>query len=156
MSRKPTKQRYILPDPKFNDEMVAKFINCLMMEGKKSLASAIFYNAVDEISIQTGEPGIEVWKRGLENVTPNLDVKRRKVGGSTVQVPEEVRPKRKITLSIRWIIQAARSRKEKTMKDRLVNEIIAASKGEGSAVKKKMDMHKTAESHKANSHIRLR
>lgn len=156
MRKKQAKRHHLTPDPKYNDQLVTRFINCLMYDGKKTLACSIFYQAIDEIKATTGEDGIETWRKSLENVTPSVEVKRRRVGGATFQIPEEVRPDRKISLSIKWLIDAARKRSEKTMKDRLVKEIIAAAKEEGTAFKKKIEMHKTAESHKAYSHIRIK
>lgn len=126
-----------------------------MKDGKKSLAHALFYDAIDKITEKTEEEGFEVWKKALNNVMPVIEVKRRRVGGTTLQVPVEVRADRKITLGIKWLINCARKRGERTMIARLVNETIAASKGEGNAVKKKNDTHKMAESNKAFSHFRI-
>ena len=156
MRKKQAKKIVLVADPKYNDALVTRFINCMMYDGKKTLSCAIFYQAIDEISAITGENGLEVWRRSVENVTPSVEVKRRRVGGATFQIPEEVRADRKIQLAIRWLIDAARKRSEKTMKDRLVREITAAAKEEGTAFKKKVEMHKTAESHKAYSHIRIK
>jgi small subunit ribosomal protein S7 len=155
MRKKQAKQIHLAPDPKFNDQRVSKFINCMMHEGKKNLACTIFYGAIDDISA-SGESGIEVWRKALENVTPTVEVKRRKVGGATYQIPEVVRDKRKQSLSMKWIIDSARKRNEKTMRERLAKELLSASKEEGNAFKKKIDMHKTAESHKAYSHIKVK
>lgn len=156
MRKRQAKRIQLVPDPKYNDALVTRFINCMMLDGKKTVACSIFYEAIDEITTNSGENGLEVWRRGLENVTPSVEVKRRRVGGATFQIPEEVRTDRKIQLAIRWLIDAARKRSEKTMKDRLVREITAAAKEEGTAFKKKVEMHKTAESHKAYSHIRIK
>ncbi|MCC5928432.1 MAG: 30S ribosomal protein S7 [Cyclobacteriaceae bacterium] len=155
MRKAKPKKRYILPDPKFGDTMVTKFVNYLMMEGKKNLAYKIFYDALDIVAEKTGEDGLEVWRRGLNNVMPSVEVKSRRVGGATFQVPMEVRPDRKITLGIKWLIRYSRSRGEKTMTQRLANEIIAAAKGEGAAVKKKDDTHRMADANKAFSHFRF-
>jgi len=149
------KKRYILPDPKFQDTLVTKFVNNLMVDGKKSLAYSIFYDAVGIVKDKTEEDGVEVWKKALNNVMPSVEVKSRRVGGATFQVPMEVRPGRKQALGMKWLIKYSRSRHEKTMTEKLAAEIIAASKGEGSAVKKKDDTHRMAEANKAFSHFRF-
>ncbi len=135
--------------------MVTKFVNYLMVDGKKSLAYSIFYDAIDLVENRTKENGLETWKKALNNVMPAVEVKSRRVGGATFQVPLEVRPNRKISLGIKWLIRYSRGRGEKTMKERLAAEIIAASKGEGSAIKKKDDTHRMAEANKAFSHFRF-
>lgn len=155
MRKAKPKKRYILPDPKFQETLVSKFVNYLMVKGKKNVAYAIFYDAVDVVQEKTGENGVDVWKAALNNIMPYVEVKSRRVGGATFQVPLEVRPERKVTLGIKWLIQYARLRGEKTMVQRLAGEIIAASKGEGSAVKKKADTHRMAEANKAFSHFRF-
>ncbi len=155
MRKAKPKKRYILPDPKFSDTLVTKFVNNLMLNGKKSLAYSIFYNAISIIEEKSGENGLDTWKKALNNITPAVEVKSRRVGGATFQVPLEVRPERKTSLGIKWLIHYARLRGEKTMKERLASEIIAASKGEGSAVKKKDDVHRMAEANKAFSHFRF-
>ena len=155
MRKAKPKKRYVLPDPKFRDTLVTRFVNCLMIDGKKSKAYTIFYEAVDQVENKSGENGLELWKKALNNVMPSLEVKSRRVGGATFQVPMEVRPDRKITLGIKWLIRFARLRGEKTMKERLAGEILAASKGEGAAVKKKDDTHRMAEANKAFSHFRF-
>ena len=155
MRKAKPKKRYILPDPKFQDTMVTKFVNYLMVDGKKSVSYSIFYDAIDIVSEKTNENGLEVWKKALNNVMPAVEVKSRRVGGATFQVPMEVRPERKTSLGIKWLISYARSRGEKTMKERLAGEIIAASKGEGAAIKKKDDTHRMAEANKAFSHFRF-
>jgi len=155
MRKAKPKKRYILPDPKFNDTLVTKFVNYLMVDGKKSVAYNIFYDAVAQVEEKTGENGLEMWKKALNNIMPGVEVKSRRVGGATFQVPMEVRPDRKVTLGIKWMIRFSRLRGEKTMKDRLAGEIIAASKGEGAAVKKKDDTHRMAEANKAFSHFRF-
>jgi small subunit ribosomal protein S7 len=155
MRKSKPKKRYLLPDPKFQDTLVTKFVNYLMEEGKKSVAYTIFYDAVELVEKKTSENGIDVWKRAMSNLTPAVEVKSRRVGGATFQVPVEVRPERKINLSIKWLIDYARLRGEKTMMDKLAAEIIAASKGEGAAIKKKDDTHRMAEANKAFSHFRF-
>jgi len=155
MRKAKPKKRYVLPDPKFNDTLVTKFVNYLMYEGKKSLAYNIFYNACDLLEKKTGENGLEVWRRGLNNVMPAVEVKSRRVGGANFQVPTEVRQERRVSLGIKWMITYARKRGEKTMVDKLAAEILAASKGEGAAVKKKDDTHRMAEANKAFSHFKF-
>lgn len=155
MRKSKPKKRYLLPDPKFQDTLVTKFVNYLMEEGKKSVAYTIFYDAVELVEKKTNENGIDVWKRAMSNLTPSVEVKSRRVGGATFQVPVEVRPERKVNLSIKWLIDYARLRGEKTMMDKLAAEIIAASKGEGAAIKKKDDTHRMAEANKAFSHFRF-
>ncbi len=156
------KKRYVLPDPKFKDTLVTKFVNNLMVSGKKSLAYSIFYDALDIVEEKYSSPddedkltGLDIWKKALSNATPAVEVKSRRVGGATFQVPTEVRPERKQALGIKWLITAARKRNEKTMKERLASEVLAASKGEGAAVKKKDDTHRMAEANKAFSHFRF-
>jgi small subunit ribosomal protein S7 len=155
MRKSKPKKRYVLPDPKFRDEMVTKFVNYLMVDGKKSVAYGIFYDAIDLVENRTKENGLETWKKALNNVMPSVEVKSRRVGGATFQVPLEVRPNRKISLGIKWLIRYSRGRGEKTMKERLAAEIVAASKGEGAAIKKKDDTHRMAEANKAFSHFRF-
>ena len=153
MRKAKPKKRYVLPDPKFKDDLVTKFVNYLMVDGKKSIAYNIFYNAIDLVENRTKEDGLETWKKALNNVMPSVEVKSRRVGGATFQVPLEVRPGRKTSLGIKWLIRYSRARGEKTMKERLAAEIISASKGEGSAIKKKDDTHRMAEANKAFSHL---
>ncbi len=155
MRKAKPKKRYILPDPKFQETLVSKFVNYLMVKGKKNVAYAIFYDAIDLVQEKSGETGLDLWKSALNNIMPYVEVKSRRVGGATFQVPLEVRPERKITLGIKWLIMYARLRGEKTMVQRLAGEIISASKGEGSAVKKKTDTHRMAEANKAFSHFRF-
>ncbi|RUA33159.1 MAG: 30S ribosomal protein S7 [Bacteroidetes bacterium] len=155
MRKAKPKKRYILPDPKFGDTLVTKFVNYLMVDGKKSIAYNIFYEALEMAEEKTKENGLEVWKKALSNISPAVEVKSRRVGGATFQVPLEVRPERKISLGIKWMITFARKRGEKTMTERLAGEIIAASKGEGAAIKKKDDTHRMAEANKAFSHFRF-
>ncbi len=145
----------VLPDPRFNDEMVTKFVNNLMLEGKKSVALTIFYNAIDKVSEKTGEEGLEVWKKAVVNVTPAVEVRSRRVGGATFQIPQPIRDSRKLSLGMKWLIGFARKRNEKTMADRLAAEIMAAAKEEGATFKKKEDTHRMAEANKAFSHFRF-
>ncbi len=155
MRKSKPKKRYVLPDPKFQDTLVTKFVNYLMEQGKKSTAYTIFYDAIEIVEKKTSESGLEVWKRAMNNLMPSVEVKSRRVGGATFQVPVEVRPERKINLSIKWLIDYSRLRGEKTMMDKLASEVIAASKGEGAAIKKKDDTHRMAEANKAFSHFRF-
>jgi small subunit ribosomal protein S7 len=155
MRKAKPKKRYVLPDPKFRNTLVTRFVNYMMVDGKKSTAYSIFYDAIDLVEQRTNEDGLELWKKALGNVMPSVEVKSRRVGGATFQVPLEVRPSRKTSLGIKWLIRYARARGEKTMKERLAGEIIAASKGEGAAVKKKDDTHRMADANKAFSHFRF-
>ncbi|KYG76523.1 30S ribosomal protein S7 [Roseivirga echinicomitans] len=155
MRKAKPKKRYILPDPKFHDTLVTKFVNYLMVDGKKSIAYNIFYDAIEIVEKKGGENGLETWKKALTNIMPSVEVKSRRVGGATFQVPTEVRPARKTSLGIKWMISFSRKRGEKTMRDRLAAEILAASKGEGAAVKKKDDTHRMADANKAFSHFRF-
>jgi small subunit ribosomal protein S7 len=155
MRKAKPKKRYVLPDPKFKDTMVTKFVNNLMIDGKKSIAYQIFYKACALVEEKTEESGVDTWKKALNNVIPNVEVKSRRVGGATFQVPTEVRPDRKVSLGMKWMIKYSRLRHEKTMMEKLAGEIIAASKGEGAAVKKKDDTHRMAEANKAFSHFRF-
>lgn len=148
------RKREINPDPKFNDVVVAKFINALMKSGKRSIAEAIFYGAVDNISERTGDDGLKLFKKGLENAKPLLEVKSRRVGGATYQVPVEVKPARRQSLASRWIIDAAHGRPEHSMAERLAAEVIEASNGRGGAMKKREDVHKMADANKAFAHYR--
>jgi small subunit ribosomal protein S7 len=155
MRKAKPKKRYILPDPKFKDPLVTKFVNNLMVDGKKSLSYAIFYNACELVEEKTQENGIEIWKKALNNVMPGVEVRSRRVGGATFQVPSEVRPDRKISLGMKWLIKYSRLRHEKTIVERLAGEIIVAAKGEGAAVKKREDTHRMAEANKAFSHFKF-
>jgi small subunit ribosomal protein S7 len=145
----------LAPDPKFNDKMVSRFVNNLMWEGKKSGAFLIFYDALDKVAKFTGEDGYEVWKRALANITPSVEVRSRRIGGATFQIPTEVRPDRKISLSIKWMVRYSRERNGRSMADKLANEIVAASKGEGASYKKKEDTHRMAEANKAFAHFKV-
>ncbi len=149
------KKRQLLPDPKFNDALVTRFINNLMREGKKSVAAKIFYNALNIVAEKTKEDGLEIWKKALTNIMPSVEVKSRRVGGATLQIPTEIRPDRKTALSIKWLITYASLRNEKSMAEKLAGEIIAASRGEGAAIKKKDDTHRMAEANKAFAHFRV-
>jgi small subunit ribosomal protein S7 len=156
MRKGSAKIRPLLPDPKYKDPLVTRIANNIMKSGKKGLAYTILYTALDMITEKTGEAGIEVLKKALHNISPTVETKRRRVGGATLQVPIEVREHRKIYLAIKWLLDEARSRSgEKTMEGKLAYEIIAASKEEGKAFKKKVDMHKMAESNRAFSHFRI-
>ncbi len=155
MRKAQAKKLPLAPDARFNDKMVTRFINNLMWDGKKSSAIKIFNDAVDKVSSITGEDGYEIWKRALSNVTPAVEVRSRRIGGATFQIPSEVRADRKISLSMKWLVRYSRERNGKTMADKLANEIIAASKGEGAAFKKKEDVHRMAEANKAFSHFKV-
>jgi len=155
MRKQQAKKIPLAPDPKFSDTLVTRFVNCMMMGGKKSIALTIFYDALDKVEKNLNEPGYDVWKRAMANVTPGVEVGSRRIGGATFQIPSEVRPDRKISLTIKWMVRFARERNGKTMADKLSNEIIAASKGEGNAVKKKDDTHRMAEANKAFAHFRI-
>lgn len=148
-------RREILPDPVFNDTLVTKFINCMMIDGKKSAAEKIFYGAVDIVANKTGEEALGVFKRALENLKPQVEVKSRRVGGSNYQVPVEVRTERRQALAIRWLISFSRLRGEKSMRDKLANEMIDAANRRGAAIKKREDVHKMAEANKAFAHYRF-
>ncbi|MFQ6091393.1 MAG: 30S ribosomal protein S7 [bacterium] len=152
--RKRVTRREILPDPKFGDVLVSQFISGLMRRGKKSLAERIFYTALSEIEKRTGQDGLAVFQKAVNNVKPVLEVKSRRVGGATYQVPMEVRPNRRTALAIRWIISYTKARSEHTMAQKLAGELIAASKNEGASIKKREDTHKMAEANKAFAHYR--
>jgi small subunit ribosomal protein S7 len=147
-------KRPVPPDPRYDSQTVSKFINNLMSQGKKSVAEGIFYRAMDLIEERTGQPGVTVFKQAVANVKPSLEVKSRRVGGASLQVPVEVRPERRTALAMRWVISFARARSEKTMADRLAAELILASKGEANAIKKKEDTHRMAEANRAFAHYR--
>jgi small subunit ribosomal protein S7 len=152
--RRVAEKREPLPDPKFRDTLVTKFINVLMLSGKKSTAEHIFYGALDLVAERSKQDPLGVFKRAMDNVKPVLEVKSRRVGGSTYQVPVEVRPDRRQALSARWIVQSAKSRSERTMRQRLAGELLDASNNTGVAIKKKEDTHKMAEANKAFAHYR--
>ncbi|MEY4852373.1 MAG: hypothetical protein RIS99_768 [Bacteroidota bacterium] len=149
------KKRYIAPDAKFGEVLVTKFINSLMWDGKKSTAATIFYDSLDLVEKRSNENGLEAWKRALNNVMPTVEVRSRRVGGATFQVPTEVNPGRKQALGFRWMINFARRRGDKSMAEKLASEIVAAAKGEGGAVKKKEETYRMAEANKAFSHFRF-
>ena len=155
MSRRPRNvKRPVPPDPRYDSQTVSKFINNLMSGGKKSTAERIFYSAMDIIEQRSGQPGVNVFKQALNNVKPAVEVKSRRVGGATYQVPVEVRPERRNALAIKWVVQYSRLRGERSMADRVANEILAAARNEGSAVKKREDTHRMAEANKAFAHYR--
>ena len=155
MRKSKPKKRIILPDPKFNDTLVTKFVNNLMYQGKKSIAYNIFYDAMDIVAEKSGEDPVEVWKKGLANVTPAVEVRSRRIGGATFQIPSEIRPSRKMSIGMKNLIGYSRKRHEKSMAQKLAGEILAAVKDEGSAFKRKEDTHRMAEANKAFSHFRF-
>ncbi|MBC7938071.1 MAG: 30S ribosomal protein S7 [Chitinophagaceae bacterium] len=155
MRKAQAKKLPLAPDPKFNDKLVTRFVNNLMWEGKKSGAYTIFYDALDKVAKVTGEDGYEVWKKALTNITPGVEVRSRRIGGATFQIPAEVRPDRKVSLSIKWMVRYSRERNGRSMADKLANEIVAASKGEGASYKKKEDTHRMAEANKAFAHFKV-
>ena len=155
MRRRKAKKIEVLPDPVYNEQIVTKFVNNLMLQGRKSTAFGIFYDALERVAKKTGEDGLETWKKALENVTPAVEVRSRRVGGATFQIPSPIRDARKTSMAMKWLIGYARSRNEKSMAEKLAGEIIAASKEEGSAFKKKEDVHRMAEANKAFSHFRF-
>ncbi|HWH62241.1 MAG TPA: 30S ribosomal protein S7 [Ginsengibacter sp.] len=155
MRKAQAKKLPLAPDPKFQDKLVTRFVNNLMWQGKKSGAYSIFYDALEKVAKISGEDGYEVWKRALANVTPGVEVKSRRIGGATFQIPAEVRPDRKTSLSIKWLIKYSRDRNGRSMSEKLANEIVAASKGEGAAFKKKEDTHRMADANKAFAHFRI-
>jgi len=152
--RREVPKREVLPDPLYNSQLVTKFVNVVMREGKKTVAERILYEALDAVRERTGDDPVKVFKRAIENVKPAVEVKSRRVGGSTYQVPVEVNPSRRLALSIRWIIQYAQARGEKTMRAKLAGELMDAAENRGGAIKKKEDTHRMAEANKAFSHYR--
>ena len=155
MRKAQAKKLPLSPDPKFNDKLVTRFVNNIMWQGKKSGAYNIFYNALEKVGKQTNEDGYEIWKRALANVTPAVEVRSRRIGGATFQIPAEVRADRKISLSMKWLIRYSRERNGRSMAEKLAGEIVAASKGEGGAFKKKEDTHRMAEANKAFAHFKV-
>ena len=158
MRKRQAKKRPILPDPKFNDQLVTRFVNMMMWDGKKSIAFKIFYDAiaiVDEKNTEEEKTALQIWKDALSNVMPHVEVRSRRVGGATFQIPMQIRPDRKISTAMKWLISYSRKRNEKSMAMKLAAEILAASKEEGAAVKKRVDTHKMAEANKAFSHCRF-
>ncbi|TDQ28994.1 30S ribosomal protein S7 [Zeaxanthinibacter enoshimensis] len=158
MRKRQAKKRPLLPDPRFNDQLVTRFVNMMMWDGKKSVAFKVFYDAMDiveEKKTDDEKSALEHWKEALSNVMPHVEVRSRRVGGATFQIPMQIRPDRKISTAMKWLILYARKRNEKSMALRLANEILAAAKEEGAAVKKRVDTHKMAEANKAFSHFRF-
>ncbi|HBE10966.1 MAG: 30S ribosomal protein S7 [Crocinitomicaceae bacterium] len=155
MRRRVPKKHLILPDPRFDSVLVTSFVNNLMLDGKKSVAFDIFYKAMDKVQERTDENGLEVFQRALDNVTPAVEVRSRRVGGATFQIPQPIRDSRKQSLAMKWLIGFARKRNEKSMADRLAAEVMAAAKEEGATFKKKEDTHRMAEANKAFSHFRF-
>jgi small subunit ribosomal protein S7 len=152
--RKSAVKRPVLPDARYDSQTVSKFINSLMIQGKKSTAEGIFYGAMDIVEDKTSQPGVTVFKQALNNLKPVVEVKSRRVGGATYQVPVEVRQDRRTALAMRWLINFSRARGEKSMEEKLANEVLAAARGEGNAIKKKEDTHRMAEANKAFAHYR--
>jgi len=159
MRKRKAKKRILLPDPRFNDQLVTRFVNNLMLDGKKSVAFKVFYDAMDIVEQKKGDDeeksSLEIWKDALSNVMPQVEVRSRRVGGATFQIPMQIRPDRKVSMAIKWMILYTRKRNEKTMAQRLAAETLAAAKEEGAAVKKRVDTHKMAEANKAFSHFRF-
>ncbi|MRI62921.1 30S ribosomal protein S7 [Ornithobacterium rhinotracheale] len=158
MRKTRAKKRHLLPDPKFNDTLVTRFVNNLMLDGKKSVAFKVFYDAIDIVNQKKEDEekeALEVWKDALTNVMPHVEVRSRRVGGATFQIPMQIRPDRKISMAMKWLIKYSRARNEKSMAQKLAAEIIAASKEEGAAVKKRVETHRMAEANKAFSHFRF-
>lgn len=155
MRKSAAKKRFLEPDPKFGDTLVTRFVNDLMMEGKKSLSFKIFYDAIERADQVGEESGYDLWKKALNNIMPSVEVRSRRIGGANFQIPIEVRPDRRISVGIKWMIKYARLRKGKSMAEKLSAEIVAAAKGEGAAVKKKEDTHRMADANKAFSHFRV-
>ncbi|MEO0573569.1 MAG: 30S ribosomal protein S7 [Bacteroidota bacterium] len=158
MRKRQAKKRPLLPDPRFNDQLVTRFVNMMMWDGKKSVAFKVFYDAIDIVDQKKTDDektALELWKDALSNVMPHVEVRSRRVGGATFQIPMQIRPDRKISTAMKWLISYARKRNEKSMAQKLAAEILAASKEEGAAVKKRVDTHKMAEANKAFSHFRF-
>ena len=158
MRKRRAKKRVLLPDPKFNDQLVTRFVNNLMWDGKKSVAFKVFYDALDIVEQKKQDQeksALEIWKDALSNVMPQVEVRSRRVGGATFQIPSQIRPDRKVSIAIKWLISYSRKRNEKSMAQRLAGEVLAAAKEEGAAVKKRIDVHKMADANKAFSHLRF-
>ena len=158
MRKRQAKKRPLLPDPRFNDQLVTRFVNMMMWDGKKSVAFKVFYDAIDIVEEKKNndeKSSLEIWKEALSNVMPHVEVRSRRVGGATFQIPMQIRPDRKISTAMKWLISYARKRNEKSMAQKLAAEILAAAKEEGAAVKKRTDTHKMAEANKAFSHFRF-
>jgi len=158
MRKRQAKKRPLLPDPRFNDQLVTRFVNMMMWDGKKSVAFKVFYDAIDIVDAKKTDEektALEIWKEALSNVMPHVEVRSRRVGGATFQIPMQIRPDRKVSTAMKWLISYSRKRNEKSMAQRLASEILAAAKEEGAAVKKRVDTHKMAEANKAFSHFRF-
>ena len=158
MRKRQAKKRPLLPDPRFNDQLVTRFVNMMMWDGKKSVAFKIFYDAIDiveEKKTDEEKTALETWKDALSNVMPHVEVRSRRIGGATFQIPMQIRPDRKVSTAMKWLISFSRKRNEKSMAQKLAAEVLAAAKEEGAAVKKKVDTHKMAEANKAFSHFRF-
>ena len=158
MRKRAAKKRPLLPDPRFNDQLVTRFVNMMMWDGKKSVAFKVFYDAIDIVEEKKNndeKTALELWKDALSNVMPHVEVRSRRVGGATFQIPMQIRPDRKVSTAMKWLISYSRKRNEKSMAQRLASEILAAAKEEGAAVKKRVDTHKMAEANKAFSHFRF-
>ena len=158
MRKSRAKKRILLPDPRFGDKLVTRFVNTMMLSGKKNLAFKIFYNAIDIIEknkTDKEESSVDVWKKALSNVMPQVEVRSRRIGGATFQIPMEIRPARKVSMAMSWMIKFARKRNEKSMAEKLAFEVLAAYKEEGASIKKKTEVHKMAEANKAFSHFRF-
>ena len=158
MRKRQAKKRPLLPDPRFQDQLVTRFVNMMMWDGKKSVAFKVFYDAIDIVDAKKTDEeksGLELWKEALSNVMPHVEVRSRRVGGATFQIPMQIRPDRKISTAMKWLINFSRKRNEKSMAQRLAAEILAAAKEEGAAVKKRVDTHRMAEANKAFSHFRF-
>ena len=155
MRKRKPKPRLIVPDPRFGDQLVTQFVNNMMLSGKKSTAFQVFYDAMDIIAERTGEDPHAVWKKALNTAMPQVEVRSKRIGGATFQIPVEVRAARKVSIGMKWLISFARKRSGKGMADKLANELIAASRGEGAAVKRKEDTHRMAESNRAFAHFRV-
>ena len=158
MRKRAAKKRPLLPDPRFNDQLVTRFVNMMMWDGKKSVAFKVFYDAIDIVEEKKNDDektALEIWKDALSNVMPHVEVRSRRVGGATFQIPMQIRPDRKVSTAMKWLISYARKRNEKSMAQRLAAEVLAAAKEEGAAVKKRVDTHKMAEANKAFSHFRF-
>ncbi len=155
MRKTKAKKIPLAADARYNDVLVTRFVNNLMWQGKKNTSFVIFYDAIERVAKTTGENGYEVWKRALSNITPAVEVRSRRIGGATFQIPAEVRAERKISLSMKWLIRYSRERNGRSMAEKLANEIVSAAKGEGAAFKKKEDTHRMAEANKAFAHFRI-
>ena len=156
MRKSPAKKRRLLPDAKYNSKMVTQFVNNMMLDGKKSIAFRIFYEALEQVGQKNNdEKSIDVWKKAIENITPSVEVRSRRIGGATFQIPQPIRDSRKLSMAMKWMISFARKRNDKSMSKRLAAEILAAFNEEGAAFKKKQDTHKMAEANKAFSHFRF-